>query len=117
MLYNTKALKCTGTTDSEYNTTESNSITTSNHQEQATMQEENIITCTENLLEFTAPYGNKEVTIHLEFPEHENEEVTNDFINRLKEIYLKKIKLQSMQGENPALYSQSTNEEEDKANG
>lgn len=117
MLYNTKALKCTGTTDSEYNTTESNSITTSNQTEQATMQEEKLITCTENLLEFIAPYKNQEITIHLEFPEQQDEVAAVDFISRLKEIYLKKIKIQSMQGEIPALQCNTTREEEDKANG
>ena len=75
------------------------------------------ITCTENLLEFTVPYRNKEMTIHLEFPEHQNDEAATDFINRLKEIYLKKIKLQSMQEENPALQCNITKDKEDKPNG
>lgn len=116
MLYNTKALKCASTSDSEYNNTESNSITTSNNAEQGTMESQ-LITCTENLLEFTAPYKNKEVTIHLEFPEQQNQEAASDFLSRLKEIYLEKIKSQSMQMEKPALQCTTTKEKEDKENG
>lgn len=48
------------------------------------------ITCTEELLKFTLPYKNKEVIIHLEFPEEQNGEAADDFISRLKELYLKK---------------------------
>lgn len=116
MLYNTKALKCAGVTVSEYNSTETNKIITTNKQEQVGM-EDNIITCTENLVEFTAPYKSKEVTVHLEFPEQQNEEAVLDFFGRLKEIYLKKIEIQSMQRENPALQCNTTREEEDKPNG
>ena len=116
MLYNTKALKCTSTQDYEYNKKESNIITTSNKAEQVTM-EDNIITCTENLIEFTAPYKNKKVTIHLEFPEQQDEVAATDFISRLKEIYLKKIEIQSMQRETPALQCITTEEKEDKPNG
>lgn len=76
-----------------------------------------IITCTEELLEFTLPYRHKEVTILLEFPEEQNEEAADDFISRLKELYLKKIKIQSGGVETPVLYSQSANEKEEKDNG
>lgn len=115
MLYCNKALKCMGEIGPEYNNSETNKITTTNKQEQGNM--ENIITCTENLMEFTAPYKSKEVTVHLEFPEQQNEEAVSDFFGRLKEIYLKKIEIQSMQRETPALQCNTTREEEDKPNG
>ena len=116
MLYDTKALKCTGTTVSEYNNTETNKITTTNKAEQVGM-EDNIITCTENLLEFTAPYKNKKVTIHLEFPEQQDEVAATDFISRLKEIYIEKIKVQSGQEESSALQCTTTREKEGDTNG
>lgn len=116
MLYYTKVLKCTSTLDSEYKTTESNSITTSNQAEQGTM-EDSIITCTENLLEFNTLYKNREVAIHLEFPTQQNAEAEETFISGLKEIYLKKIRFQSGQGEYPALQCNTTREEEEDANG
>lgn len=75
------------------------------------------IICTEEMLEFTLPYKNKDVTIHLEFPKEQNEEAADDFISRLKELYLKKIKIQSGRVETPALYSQPANEREEKGNG
>ena len=116
MLYYTKVLKCANTPVSEYDSTETNSITTSNDNEQVDMGE-SIITCTENLVEFNAPYKNKEVTIHLEFPEEQDEAAATDFMNRLKGIYLEKIKSQSMQMEIPALQSETTREKEEDANG
>lgn len=117
MLYNTKALKRQGTTDSEYKNTESNSITTSSQTEQGTMRENSIITCNQNIVEFIALYKNKEITVHLEFPEHHDEEAATDFLNRLKEIYLEKIKLQSMQTEVQALQCTTTEEKEENTNG
>lgn len=70
------------------------------------------VNSTEEALEFTLPYKNKEVTIHLEFPDEQNQEAADDFISRLKELYLKKIKIQSGRGENPSLYSQPIKKEE-----
>ena len=116
MLYDTKALKCEAALDSEYNKTESNRITTSNKEEQGVM-EDNIITCTENLLEFVTPYKNKEVTVHLEFPEQQNEEAVSDFFGRLKEIYILQIKVQSGQEESSALQCTTTSEKEEDTNG
>lgn len=115
MLYCNKALKCIDETGLEYNNTETNKITTSNKQEQGNM--ENIITCTENLIEFTAPYKNKEVAIQLEFPEQQDEEAALDFIRRLKEIYLEKIKIQSGHGKSSAVQCTTTSEKEEDTNG
>lgn len=116
MLYDVELSKDNMNDCSEYLKIEQNKITKSSQTEQVSM-DNNITTCNENLLEFVAPYKNKAVTVHLEFPEYQDEETVTDFISRLKIIYFEKIKKQSMQGGNTALYSQTTNEEEGNTNG
>lgn len=113
MLSYVDALKCNQTHDSEYSVTESHKITTSNCQESEDM-EISTINCTEDLLEFTMPYKNKEVIVHLELPTEQNQEAADDFLRGLKELYLRKIRDQYGQGETSALQSTITKEKEEK---
>ena len=52
-------------------------------------------------------YQNKEIKVVLEFPQEVNQKVEEEFKNRLKEVYLRKIKFGSMQTEDAALQSAS----------
>ena len=86
MLSCVDALKCKQTLDSEYSISESNKIATNSCQESEDM-EKCTVNGTEEQIEFTLPYKNKEVTIHLEFPTNQNKEAADDFLSRLKELY------------------------------
>lgn len=124
MLYCSNVLKHSQNNDSEYSITELNKIATSNQQKKEIMENSKKTiadTPTENqapnLIEFNTSYRNKNVTVHLEFPEQQNEKAAEDFISRLKNIYLKKIESKTMQLRESALQCISTNEKEDKNHG
>ncbi len=57
-------------------------------------------------------HRNKQIQVSLEFPEQSDQKAEQEFIARLKEIYLKKIEDGAMQKEDFALSSPTTKEKE-----
>ena len=52
----------------------------------------NLLHFDSNEVEVIMFYKKKEITIHLEFPKQQKEEILEDVKNRLKELYLRKMK-------------------------
>lgn len=97
MIYRSKAVKCNANQDSEYRQAESHS----NKNEEVHPKDSQVITH-----QFLCKHKNKEVKVTVEFPEQSNPRDEQEFKSRLKEIYLEKIKLGSMQGNESALSCQ-----------
>ncbi len=57
-------------------------------------------------------HRNKQIQVILEFPEQSDQKAEQEFIARLKEIYLKKMENGAMQKEDFALPSSTTKEKE-----
>lgn len=107
MIYHANALKQTQNNDFEFEIVKSNKMVVRNVLEQELMEDSQEI-------KFTKTYRNKNVTIHLEFPTQSNEKATDDFFSRLKEIYLKKMEIKSMQLREAALQCVNTKEKENE---
>lgn len=58
---------------------------------------------------FACTSGNKEVSVTLLFPTQSDKKAEQEFMNMLKEIYLNKIKIGSMQSDSGEVKSSSTN--------
>lgn len=106
MIYHNAVQKRNETSASEYVQAEGNKITTSNQnmQEQSNME----------TMEFMVDYRKKEIKVTLEFPQNTDEQAEQEFISRLKEIYLRKIKFLSMQEKESALHSKAKKKQEEK---
>lgn len=102
MRQHTNALK--QNTNSVYNSAEQNKITSSNQMEQTLGDME--------LAEFVCGYKGKEVKVVLEFPTDTNEKAERVFIDTLKNVYLEKVKIRSIQKKESALSSVSTKDME-----
>lgn len=72
-------------------------------------QEQSVEVCKSVQVETTATYKKKEIKILMEFPQEANWKAEEEFKNRLKEIYLRKINIGSMQSVESALQSASPN--------
>lgn len=107
MIYRDNAFKKTQSNDFEYKVSKSNKMTVRSDSEQEIMKSKQEI-------QFTKSYRNKNVTIHLEFPSQSDEKATDDFFSRLKEIYLKKLEIKSMQLRDSALQCVNTKEKENE---
>ena len=81
----------------------------SNNSENANHKENSMDTIS---LECT--YEKKTIKLHLEFPKQSDKNAEQEFIERLKEIYLKKLDLESVQSKNPEVQSQTTKEKGEK---
>ena len=67
--------------------------------------------------QFLCRHKNKEVKVTVEFPEQSNPKAEQEFVCRLKEIYLEKVKIGSMQGKKSALSCTPTKDKEEQRNG
>lgn len=65
---------------------------------------------------FMCKYKNQEINVTLEFPMQSDREAEQDFIGRLKEIYLRKIEIGSMH-EGEALWCTAAGDKESLENG
>lgn len=109
MIYHNTVRKCTKTSANEYRQAEDNKITTSNQsQSEQSMQEQSNM----ETMEFMVDYRKKEIKVTLEFPKTPNEKAAREFENCLKELYLKKVKVLSMQKRESALHSKSNEKQE-----
>ena len=70
----------------------------------------------ENKICQSVKYQNKQVQVTLEFPEQSDPKAEQEFVSRLKTIYLEKIKIGAMQKENLALSSSPIKEKEGNNN-
>lgn len=114
MIYHNTVQKCNKASANEYKQAEENKITTSNQsQSEQSMQEQSNM----ETIEFMVDYRKKEIKVTLEFPKNTAEQAEQEFISRLKEIYLKKIKVLSMQEKESALHSKAKDKQEEKADG
>ena len=106
MIYNAKVGKHNSESDSEYRQAELHS----NRDKKGIPEAQSMVTeiCSKKC---------KKVKITLEFPERTDEMAEQEFIGRLKEIYLEKIKKGSMQETDLALTFNPTNGEEDMLDG
>lgn len=57
------------------------------------------------MVQYVREQGSQKVVVHLEFPKQSDKEAEDEFISRIKEIYLRKIKKEIGQGEETALKS------------
>ena len=94
MVYRSKALKRNANQDSEYRQAESHS----NKNEEVHPKDSQVITH-----QFLCKHKNKEVKVTVEFPEQSDLVAEREFKGRLKEIYLEKVRLGTMQGKESAL--------------
>ena len=96
MLYSGKTLqgKSNKQNDSEYRQAESHS----NKNEEVQPKDNKMVTH-----QFLCRHNNKEVKVTVEFPEQSDLGAEQEFKSRLKEVYLEKVKLGSMQGKESAL--------------
>lgn len=83
------------TFNSEYGLSELNKDVTSNTAKQAQQKVSKQIN--------TTTYKNSNIKVTLEFPETTDSKAEQEFISRLKEIYLRKIEIGAMQAEESAL--------------
>lgn len=89
----------------ESNTTEK-SINVCGQEEIHNMKQEQLAGECQNMqLETTTIYQNKEVHVILEFPTQSDPKAEQEFISRLKEIYLRKIENGAIQKKDSALES------------
>lgn len=68
----------------------------------------------DNMVQYEREYGKQSVVVTLDFPEQSDAKAEQEFIGRLKEIYLRKIKVGARQEKDSALESNSTLDKEDK---
>ena len=109
MIYHNTVQKHSKTSADEYRQAEENMITTSNQsQSMQSMQEQSNM----ETMEFMVDYRKKEIKVTLEFPEASNEKAAREFENCLKELYLKKVKVLSIQEREAAVYSKSNVKQE-----
>ena len=66
---------------------------------------------------YTTTHKNKQVNVILEFPKQTDHKAEQEFISRLKELYLEKIKLGACTSGKSALSSLKIKETEDSGNG
>lgn len=93
----------------EYRKSKSHNYIKSNQQREVYM-----VSNVENKICQSVKYQNKQVQVTLEFPEQSDQQAEQEFIVRLKEIYLRKIENGAIQKENLALSSPTTKEKEDR---
>lgn len=67
---------------------------------------------TENKIVCSLTYQNRQVQVTLAFPEQTDTKAEQDFVSRLKMVYLEKIKTGAWQKENLALPSPTTKEKD-----
>ena len=67
-----------------------------------------------NMVQYVRNNGNQKVVVTLEFPEQSDKKAEQEFIGRLKEIYLRKLEIGAMQEKDSALESNSTLDKEEK---
>ena len=67
-----------------------------------------------NMVQYEREYGKQSVVVTLDFPEQSDAKAEQEFIGRLKEIYLRKIEIGAMQEKDSALESNPTLDKEDK---
>ena len=67
-----------------------------------------------NMVQYVSENGNQKVVVTLEFPKQSDKKAEQEFIGRLKEIYLKKVKVLSIQEKDSALHCISNERQEDK---
>ncbi|MBQ7766396.1 MAG: hypothetical protein IJ397_06115 [Lachnospiraceae bacterium] len=79
-------------------------------------QEQSVEVCKSVQVETTATYKKKEIKILMEFPQEANWKAEEEFKNRLKEIYLRKINIGSMQSGESALQFASPDKTADLKN-
>jgi len=114
MIYHNTVQKHSKTSADEYRQAVANKITTSNQsQSEQSMQEQSNM----ETMEFMVDYRKKEIKVTVEFPRNTVEQAEQEFISRLKEIYLKKIKVLSMQEKESALHWQAKEETGGKVDG
>ena len=70
----------------------------------------------ENKICQSVKYQNKQVQVTLEFPEQSDQKAEQEFVSRLKTMYLENIKIGAMQKENLALSSSPIKEKEENNN-
>lgn len=69
---------------------------------------------TTSITKFAAFYKNKEIKVAAEFPVQSDRKAEQEFIDRLKEIYLGKIDLESLQSEKETLPYHPARDKEEK---
>ncbi|MBQ6887882.1 MAG: hypothetical protein IJN54_10255 [Lachnospiraceae bacterium] len=107
MIYNGKATQCESKPDSAYSLSEShNNMNKEVNPEEYPMDSQT----------FICKSKNQEVKVTVEFPTQSNKVAEQEFITRLKEIYLRKIKIGAMQQKESALSSQFTKDKEENIN-
>jgi len=94
-----------------YQETDSNNHVRSNPQKDVYM-----VSPTDYKVCLSMTHQNKQIQVILEFPEQSDQKAEQEFIARLKEIYLKKIENRAMQKEDSALPSPPIKHKEEKAN-
>ena len=94
MIYRSTVLKWSTNQDFEYRQAESHS----NENKEVHQEDKQVVTH-----QFLCKHKNQEVKVTVEFPEQSNPQAEQEFKSRLKEIYLEKVKLGSMQGKESAL--------------
>lgn len=100
-------LKCRGTSANEYVQAEKNNNVKRRIAEQEQQRVEQV-ECSSS--------KNKDIKVTLVFPTTSDSKAETEFVNRLKEIYLKKIETGAMQERERALQSQSTDRSVDLNN-
>ncbi len=93
----------------EYQETDSHNHVKSNQQKDVYM-----VSPTDYKVCLSMTHRNKQIQVILEFPEQSDQKAEQEFIARLKEIYLKKIKNGAMQKEDFALPFPPTKNKEEK---
>lgn len=110
MIYNAKAEKRNSESDSEYRQAELHS----NRDKKGIPEEQSMVI---EICPNECKCKCKKVKITLEFPEQTDEAAEQEFISRLKEIYLEKIKKGTMQKMDSALTFNPTDGKEDMLDG
>ena len=95
----------------EYKKTDSH-----NHIKSHQQKGNNMVSQTDSKICLSVTHRNKQIQVTLEFPEQSDPQAEQEFIVRLKEIYLRKIENGAIQKENLALSSTTTKEKEDRYN-
>ncbi len=91
-----------------YQEPDSNNHVKSNQQKDVYM-----VSSTDYKVCLSMTHRNKQIQVTLEFPEQTDQKAEQEFIARLKEIYLKKVENRAMQKEDFALSSPTTKEKEE----
>ena len=107
MIYNGKAIQYKSEPDSAYSISESH-----NNMDKEVKPKENPM----DSKSFICKSKNQEVKVTVEFPTQSDKADEQEFITRLKEIYLRKIKIGYIQQKESALSSQFTKDKEENTN-